>query len=288
MFTGIDVIVSIIFLSTVLLGIIRGFVGSIVDLAGIAGGISLASIVYRAPVNLLSKFNIKGNAVDLVCFLTTVFFLILTIIILFEVLRKRVDIKHIVDRLFGIFPGILEGFIFSGLLFITMSVSFESAMEIQQSRLPGYVLKYIPAIYEKTDRMGINIPKMIYIPQKYADELRPDNTEIRFCRINFSKFEGFTCMECGGKVKFEGYFLRIGATMVPKFICEKCGRVSCGCQTYEGFHKIYKECPVDISREKVRFDCGRWPNYKLISPRGPCPVDKTTLYLWQWQPPTLY
>jgi len=288
MFTGIDVTVSILFLSALLLGLIRGFVGSIVDLIGIAGGIALASIVYRAPANLLSKFNITGNAAELTCFLTMTVFLVLTIIFILEILRRRIDIKHIVDRLFGLFPGILEGFIFSGLLFVTMSVSFKSAMEIQQSRLPGYVLKHLPAVYEKTDRMKINIPKMIYLPQKYADEFNPDNTEIRFWRINFSKLEGSTCMECGGKVKFDGYHLRIGATIVPKFTCEKCKRVSCGCQTYEGFHEIYKTCPVSIAKEKVRFDCGRWPNYKLISPRGPCTVDGTTLNLWLWKPPTMY
>jgi len=288
MFTGIDVIVSIIFLSMLLLGLIRGFVGSIVDLTGIIGGITLASIVYKAPVHLLSKFNINGNAAELTCFLATVFFFVMGIIFLLEILRKRIYIKHIVDRLSGILPGILEGFILAGLLFVTMSVSFKAAMEIRDSRLPRYVIKYLPAVYEKTDRMGINIPKMIYLPKHYPDELKSDNTEIRFCRINFAGFEGFTCMECGGEVKFDGYFLRIGATMVPRFTCEKCNRVSCGCQTYEGFHKIYGSCPIDLAKEKFRFDCGRWPNYKLITPRGTCPVDKKKLNFWEWNPPTGY
>jgi uncharacterized membrane protein required for colicin V production len=289
MFTGMDVIISIIILSTMLLGFIRGFVGCTVDLLGIAGGISLASFVYRGPVALLSKFDIKGDVVELVCFLITSLLLILTIILILEVLRRRVGIKHIVDRLFGILPGILEGSILSSLLFITMSLSFNSAMEIQQSRLAGYITRFIPPIYEKTDRIGINIPKMVYIPKKYTDEFNPENKEIQFLRINFSQFEGFTCMECGDKVRFEGYFLRIGAAMVPKVVCEKCGRISCGCQTYEGFHKIYGVCPVEVAKQqKIRFDCGRWPNYKLITPRGPCPVDGNTLKLWEWIPPTLY
>jgi len=289
MFTGIDIIISIVILSTVLLGFIRGFVGCLVDLFGIAGGISLASFVYLAPVNLLSKFDIKGDVVELVCFLITSLFLVLTIILILEVLRRRVGIKHIIDRLFGIFPGILEGLILSGLLFITMSLSFNSAMEIQQSRLGKYILRYIPPVYEKADRIKINIPKMLYIPKRYVDEFNPENKEIQFLRINFSEFEGFTCIECGGKVRFEGYFLRIGAAMVPKVVCEKCGRTSCGCQTYEGFHRLYNTCPIDIAKQqKVQLDCGRWPNYKLITPRGPCPVDNKTLEIWEWQPPTLY
>ncbi len=282
MFTGLDVTISIIIVSMALLGFVRGFVGCIVDLVGITGGISLASIVYRAPVNLLSKFDIKGDATELVCFLTTTFFLTLVIILTFEILRRRVYIKHIIDRLSGVFPGILEGVILSALLFVIMSISFNSAMEVQQSRLAGYILKFIPPVYEKTDRIGVNIPKMVYLPNKYVDEFNPENKEIHFRRINFSDFEGFTCMECGGKVKFEGYFLHIGASMVPKVVCEKCGRISCGCQTYEGFHRIYGVCPVEVAeQEKIRFDCGRWPNYKIITPRGPCPIDGNTLKLWE-------
>lgn len=136
--------------------------------------------------------------------------------------------------------------------------------------------------------MGIVIPKMIYLPQNYPDEFKINNTEIRFWKINFTEFDGLTCMECGGSVKFEGYFLRIGATIVPKFICEKCGRTSCGCQTYEGFHKIYNACPIDLAKEKLRFDCGRWQNYKLITPKESCPVDGKKLNFWEWVPPTLY
>lgn len=287
MFTGIDIIISIIFISMLMLGIVRGFVGSLVDLTGTIGGIALASIVYRAPVNLLSKFNIEGNAAELTCFLATVFLLVFGLIFFLEVLRKRVDTKHIVDRLFGIIPGILEGFIFAGLLYITMSVSFKTAMEIHDSKLPAYVIKYLPAVYAKTDRMGIGVPKMIYLPHNYQEEFRADSTEIRFWKINFTGFEGFTCMECGGKVKFEGYFLRIGATIVPKLKCEKCGRTSCGCQTYEGFHKIYNTCPVNTAKGKTRFDCGRWPNYKLITPKT-CPVDGNTLNFWEWKPPSAY
>ncbi|GEM_PF-267213 len=288
MFTGIDIIGAILVLSGALLGLIRGFVGGFLDLLGITAGISLASIAYRAPVNLLIKFNIRGNAVELVCFLATSLILVMAMVILLDVLRKRVDVKHIVDRLFGILPGVIEGFVFAGLLFLTMSISFDSAMDIQHSRLHSYILKFMPRVYEKTDRIGINLPKMIYLPKKYADEFNPENKEIRFCRINFSRFEGFTCMECGGKVRFEGYFLRIGATMVPKLVCTICGRTSDGCQTYEGFHRLYGGCPVDLARQKVRFDCGRWPNYRLISPKGTCPVDSKSLELWEWQPPTTY
>jgi len=286
--TGIDITISILLLSGLLLGIVRGFVGSVFDLIGIAIGIILASQVYRAPANLFERFNITGNGVNLVCFLFTTLVLILVCMFLLDLLRKRVEYKHIIDRLLGVVPGTVEGAILTGMLLITMSVSFNSATEVQQSRLSKYILKFLPPIYEKTDRWKINIPKMVYLPHNYTDEFNPDNKEIYFVKTNFSQWEGFTCMECGGKVRFDGYFLRIGAAMVPKFTCEGCGRTSDGCQTYEGFHKLYNSCPVDVARQKIRFDCGRWPNHKLISPRGPCSVDKKTLDIWDWEPPASY
>ena len=146
----------------------------------------------------------------------------------------------------------------------------------------------MPYVYEKADNNGIPLPKMIYLPQSYTEEFNLNNREIRFLNTRFSEFEGFTCMECGGRVRFEGYFPRVGAAMVPKLTCASCERTSDGCQTYEGFHELYGGCPIDAARQEVRFDCGRWQNYKLISPRGPCPLDNKTLELWLWYPSANY
>jgi len=287
--TGIDFITVVLVLSGILLGIYRGFVGSIGDIAGMAGGIIIASLVYKGPVRLLNHFEIGGLAVELICFLLASLFFVLMLIIIIESLKKRVDIKHIVDRILGVFTGIAEGFIFSGLLFFIMSSSYGPAMEIQRSNLPKRIIRFMPAVYEKSEKMGIVIPKMIYLPADYLDEFNPGNKEIQFLKTGFSEFEGFTCMECGSRVRFDGYFPRIGAAFVPKLTCEKCGRTSDGCQTYEGFHKLYNQCPVTLAKEKkIRFDCGRWRNHKAISPQGPCPVDGTTLEMWIWEPPSAY
>ncbi|MCX8082470.1 MAG: CvpA family protein [bacterium] len=286
--TGIDIIISILLLSGLLLGIVRGFVSSIFDLIGIAIGIILASQIYRAPANLFERFNIKGNAVDLTFFLLLSLILIATCMFFLDLIRKRVEYKHIIDRILGVAPGTLEGALFTGIILVAMSVSFNSATEVQQSKLSKYFLKYLPPIYEKTDKWKINLPKMIYLPSKYFDEFNSENKEIYFRKINFSQWNGITCMECGGKVKFDGYFLRIGAAIVPKFTCDVCGRISDGCQTYEGFHRLYRSCPVEIAKQKVRFDCGRWTNHKLISPKGQCPVDGNKLDIWEWEPPQSY
>ncbi|MDD3726453.1 MAG: CvpA family protein [Candidatus Ratteibacteria bacterium] len=286
--TGIDITIAILLLSGALLGIVRGCVGSIFDLIGIGVGIILASYVYKAPVVLFERFNITGNAINIVCFLGISLVLVLTCIFLLDILRKRVEYKHIIDRILGALPGAVEGAILTGIILITMSVSYNSAMDVQQSKLSKYILKFLPPIYEKTDMLKINLPKVVYLPTQYPNEFQQANQELYFWKINFSQWEGFTCTKCGSKVKFDGYFLRIGAAIVPRFTCENCGRTSDGCQTYEGFHKLYKTCPVEIARQKLRFDCGRWPNYELISPRGPCPIDHKTLSIWEWEPPTRY
>lgn len=286
--TGIDLITAILVLSGILLGIYRGFVASAGDIAGIAGGFAAASLTYTGPVKLLRQFEITGIAAELVCFLLTALFFSLILLMLIESLKKRIDIKHILDRIFGISTGIIEGFIFSGILFFIMSGSFNSAIEVHRSALPKHIIRFMPGVYKQSEKIGIVIPKMIYLPRDYADELNPMNKEIQFLKTDFSDFEGFTCMECGGKVQFEGYFPKIGAAFVPKFSCPDCGRTSCGCQTYEGFHRLYSKCPVDLAREKTRFDCGRWKNRKQISPAGPCPVDNKTLELWLWEPPKEY
>lgn len=286
--TGIDITICILLLSGLLLGMIRGFVSSVFDLIGIVIGIILASQVYRAPATLFERFNIKGNAVDLTFFLLVSLLLMLTCMFFLDLLRKRVEYKHIIDRILGVAPGAVEGAFFTGIVLVAMSVSFNSAMEVQQSRLSKYILKFLPPIYEKTDKWKVNIPKMIYLPTKYSEEFNNENKEIYFKKINFSQWDGFTCMECGSKVRFDGYFLRVGAAVVPKFTCDACGRTSDGCQTYEGFHKLYNRCPVDLAKEKVRFDCGRWSNHKLISPKDACPLDGKKLDIWEWEPPVSY
>lgn len=288
MFTGIDFITIILILSGVLTGIGRGFVGNLIDIIGICGGISLATVIYRAPVTLFKKFRITGSVVELICFLLSTLFLTFTIILLFELLRKRVDIKHIIDRILGAFTGFLIGLILTGLIYITMSGSYNAAKNLQESKFPKYIIKYIVKVYDKTDRMGLTLPKMIFMPDNYRDEFNPDYKKIKFEKINFAKFDNSTCIKCNGKVRFDGYFPVVGAAVIPKFTCTNCGRTSDGCQVFEVFHFLYHKCPIDLAKKGTRFDCPRFPNHEWITPRGPCPVDNKELPIWDWYPPEKY
>jgi hypothetical protein len=130
---------------------------------------------------------------------------------------------------------------------------------------------------------------MLLIPATYADEFKKEKKNIQFSNTNFYKLEKSSCIECNGEATFEGYFPRVGAIFIPKFVCNNCNRVSCGCQTYEMFHQFYNKCPIDIAKEeKIRFDCGWWPNYKVVTPQGVCPVDGNKIEFWLWEPPQKY
>jgi len=285
--TGIDFILIVVFLSGILIGITRGFVGGIIDIIGIIVGISLSSIAYKAPVNLFSKFNIKGTPVDILFFHLFSFLFIISVIVGIEVLRKKVYIKHIVDRILGIFTGVIVGMFLCGFLLNMMSASPNTAREIDNARFSKYITRFAPKIYERSDRIGITLPKLIALSKDYMDEFDKTKLSISFIKVNFSKMKG-TCMKCGGEVEFKGYFIKAGMSVIPKFVCKNCGRTSDGCQAFEIFHFIYKKCPVELAKKGIKFDCGNFPNHELIMPKIECPVDKNQLQLWEWQPPLKY
>jgi len=286
--TGIDFITAVFVLAGLVSGVARGFIGTLIDLIGIFAGLTVASIVYKAPTGLLAKFKITGTPVDLICFILSALLFIFSIILLLELLRKKKYTKLLIDRIFGFFLGFIEGLIFASGLLIIMSSSFSSAQDVEQSKLAKYVIRFIPKVYEEIERKGITFPKMIISPASYQDEFKVLDYRISFKKINFTKLDGATCLKCGGKVKFEGYFPKVGAALVPKFKCSKCGRISDGCQTYEGYHLLYGNCPVKLAKEGQRFDCGNWRNFEWITPKGPCPVCGEKIDLWQWQPPVPY
>ncbi|MGC8977647.1 MAG: CvpA family protein [Candidatus Ratteibacteria bacterium] len=285
--TGIDFILIIVFGSGILTGILRGFIGGIIDIIGIISGVSLASIAYKAPVNLFRRFNIVGTPVEILFFHLFSFLFIISIIVGIEVLRKKVYIKHIIDRIFGFFTGIILGMFLSGFLLNIMSSSPNVAKDIDQTKFAKYIVRFIPKIYERSDKLGITLPKLIAMPEKYEDEFDKTKVKISFLKVNFVKMKG-TCIKCGGEVEFSGYFLKTGTSVVPKYICKNCGRTSDGCQTFELFHFFYKKCPVELARKGIKFDCGNFPNHQLIMPKYPCPIDNNQLQLWEWQPPINY
>ncbi|MCM8822017.1 MAG: CvpA family protein [Candidatus Omnitrophica bacterium] len=288
MFGGLDVIVIMFVLGGILGGAGRGFLGTMIDICGIASGIVIGSFVYPAPVKLFAKFGITGTSVELIFFVLSSVFFCLAFILLLESVRRKVEIKPAIDRIFGGLFGTINGFVAAASILVIMTSSVKMGQEIDQARFAPSVRYGLLKFYEQIERHNITLPKMIILPVAYRDEFGQDVIKARLIKMNFTKFEGYTCINCGGKVKFDGYSAKYGAGIVPKFVCEKCGRVSDGCQTYEGYHKLYNACPVELARQDVKFDCGTWSNRSWVTPTGPCPVDNNKLDIMLWREPIKY
>jgi len=143
---------------------------------------------------------------------------------------------------------------------------------VSRSTLARPFLQTTPAFFYVADALNLDLPMLNARAIRFEDEGQAEPAAL-VERINYSRLNGSTCIECRAAVLFDGYFRRVGASVSPKFTCPQCGRTSDGCQTFEGFHKMYGRCPVDVSEALGPIDCGVWPNDRPVYPNGVCPID---------------
>lgn len=145
------------------------------------------------------------------------------------------------------------------------------AEDIEHAALTRPFLKLVPAIYAAADLTNIELPQLNHRPVRFEDEIQ-GGSALLTGRINFSRLDRATCIVCRSPVEFLGYKLKFGVSVSPKFQCPNCGRTSDGCQTFEGFHRMYGRCPIEVASGRVAIDCGVWPNNRPAQPVGVCPV----------------
>jgi len=143
---------------------------------------------------------------------------------------------------------------------------------VPRSVLARPFLQTAPALYYIADALNLDFPMLNARAIRFEDEGQTEQTAL-VERINYSRLNGSTCIECRAAVKFAGYRRRFEVAVSPKFLCPACGRTSDGCQTFEGFHKMYGRCPVDVAEALGPIDCGVWPNDRPVYPNGVCPID---------------
>ena len=143
---------------------------------------------------------------------------------------------------------------------------------VPRSALARPLLEAAPVPYYIADAFNLDFPMLNARAIRFEDEGRAEQAAL-VERINYSRLDGSTCIECRSAVKFAGYHRRFGTAVSPKFVCPVCGRTSDGCQTFEGFHKMYGRCPVDVAESLGPIDCGVWPNDRPVYPKGVCPID---------------
>jgi hypothetical protein len=153
---------------------------------------------------------------------------------------------------------------------------------VLRSTLARPLLQALPAPYYLADALNSDLPMLNARAIRFEDEGRAGQATL-VERINYSRLNGATCIECGAPVHYDGYFRRIGISVSPLFTCPNCGRTSDGCQTFEGFHKMYGRCPVDVAESLGPIDCGVWPNDRPVYPHGVCPIDGKSVHLGRQQ-----
>ena len=262
----IDLIILIVLAVTIYTEARRGFLIVLLDILRVIIALVIGGLGYFIGARIFHNLEI-GLFLFLFLALATVFI----IPRIFKILPSQKE--PLVSKIFGGLLGFVLGiFICLGvILIIAIIPTFRD--DVDQSILSQPILSIIPAIHYEADVLNLRMPSMGSTALNFDDE---GNTVVQRHvlkeRVNFLRLDNSTCIECGARVNFVGYKRRGGLLVSPLFVCPNCGRTSDGCQTFEGFHKIYGHCPIEIVEKSGPIDCGVWYNHRPVYPKGVCPV----------------
>ncbi len=240
----------------------EGFINSLLDFLLALLSIFIGILAYQIAFRLSHSFQM-----GIISFLISALVLLFVGSLLLSKIKRG---ERKMSFSFNAIGGAISGFLLGiGAAFAVLTVlSLLFSKEVEESKLGNKILDFLPKVYYLADMVDLKFPML---KNAYQDEWKEWGIQFRE-RVNFSRLDGSTCIQCGGKVKFKGYFRRQGILVSPLFVCSKCGRKSDGCQTFEGFHQLYNKCPIEVVKKKVVLDCGVWPNGKGVIPKGSCPV----------------
>ena len=252
-------------------GLRAGLIRQVIGLFGIIVALVLAFRHFEAAgAAIAGYFTIDPTLASVVGFaaiLVGVLLIASAISHLWSRLARLAPIS-LLDSVGGAAFGLLKGLIIVSIVLILLSALPFAGVRaaLDGSTVSRELLSIAPNFYARIERsLPADVPRLMISPEG-----------IRLKRIDFSSLDGAKCVACGGRVRFLG-IVQKGYANVPKFVCTRCGRTSDGCQTYQGFHLIYGQCPVERAREGFRIDCKVWPNNRFVLPQGPCPVCGATL-----------
>ena len=262
----IDLIILIVLAITIYTEARRGFLLILIDILRVIIGLVIGSLGYLVGARLFHNLQL---GLFLFMFLAISTVIIIPRIFKFAPSQNESVLSRIISGTLGFVIGV---FICLGVILIIATIP-SLRDDVDQSMLAQPILAIVPAIHYEADVLNLRMPSMGSTALKFDDEGNPIFQ--RFVlkeRVNFLRLDNSTCVECNTKVNFKGYKRRGGLLVSPFFVCPNCGRTSDGCQTFEGFHKIYGHCPVEIVEKSGPIDCGVWTNNRPVYPKGKCPV----------------
>lgn len=273
-----DIIIAVILFLSILQGIRVGLIRSAFSIAGIVMGLFLAVSLYASGSEMLLRYiNLPPFFADAVSFL--LIFSCSTVLIhllgsLFSFIT-RISLIRFADKAGGSIAGLCIGLAFVAVMLILLTafpVYGEFYDHVEQSFLAPQIVDNAVLIYDEiSDIFSLRLPILTAHPENIS-LLNPLNGLSEHYGVNFKGLDGAECFVCNGNVEYLGYFENGKGSNSPKFICTDCGRTSDGCQTYEGYHQMYHQCPVELGNIGYRLDCGIWTNHSYHRPLGPCPV----------------
>lgn len=270
----VDLFIIVILGLNIYYGATRGLLRGIGDLGGLFAALGIGSLVYPLPAAVLGAVLALPPVVrDLTAYVISAVAIAVGVGYLFVRIAERHPFRPIVDHVGGGAVGAIVGAILLSLLLMISGAITGTTRPIDRSALAPAFLQVVPTVHLGMDRIGLPIPKLVMLPPKYEQELGGMRYGPQFMRLNFARLEGSTCIKCRGPMQFLGYKIVRGSRIAPKFKCRRCGRTTDGCQSFEGMHAIYNECPVLIARRGYKLNCGVWPNPDSVYPKGRCPVD---------------
>ncbi|UCH33779.1 MAG: CvpA family protein [Armatimonadota bacterium] len=273
----VDLFIIVVLGFNIYYGATRGALRGLGDMAALFAALGLGSLVYFAPAAILGA--VLGWApvlCDLAGFIISAVAIAVGTGYLFGHIAERRKLPPLADHVGGGAAGTVIGAVLASLLLLLSGTITGTTRPIDRSWLAKPLLQVVPAMHLAMDRVGLPIPKLVLLPPRYEQELGGMRYGPQFMRLNFARLENSTCIKCRGRLRFVGYKRVFGSRLAPKLVCRRCARTTDGCQSFEGMHVIYDECPVLVARRGVKLNCGVWPNPDAVYPRGRCPVDGNT------------
>lgn len=175
------------------------------------------------------------------------------------------------DRTIGGAVGLGLGLLVNLIIIPALAIGPAITPLVERSVVGHRFLDAVPGVYDAADLLDIRFPSIGSERNRFQSE-SPANGGAFVGRVNFRRYDRTTCIECGGRVRFDGYRRVKGTVIAPHFTCSSCGRVSCGCGSFEAFHALYRRCPYELSVRGTPLDCGVWPSGRPVSPEVECPV----------------
>lgn len=281
-YNWLDVAIGLILVAALIRGIKAGLIRSIFSIAGIAAGLALAIACYaRGSAAILEYLSLPQFMADALAFILVFSLAAGTVHFIGSIFAAatRFSLFRFADKLGGSAAGLVIGAALVGvllILFTAFPIYADFQEHVDQSFLAPPLVDSTYLAYEGlSGLLPVDLPLLTVFPEELSGYLGRIGDKTDHGEVNYEALDGATCFVCEGEVSFAGYLGNGKGSVSPRFICTRCGRTSDGCQTYEGYHEMYGQCPVDLGRRGYRLDCGIWSNHSYHRPLGPCAVCET-------------